>query len=308
MRVIYHDRADKLRHGNVEPAASLDDLLAQSDVVTMHVPETAETQDMIGGSARSADEARRAASSTTRAAPWSISTRWPPRSGTSIWPALRSTCFPSSPPRTRTKFVSPLQGLDNVILTPHIGGSTEEAQERIGAEVARKFVDYSDNGSTTGRGELPAGAAAAAVLRHALHPRASQRARRARPAQRGLRPAPHQHRRAVLPNRQRDRLRRAGRGGRRARRPGSAGGHPRHPRHDLRAAVPEPKQLAHVPDQHAGFRRVASGSPLDAGTAQLLQVSATSDPRAFFEHLLRRGLEPKEVTSLCSTTRPRSSP
>ena len=54
----------------------------------------------------------------------------------------------------RDKFVSPLQGLENVILTPHIGGSTEEAQERIGAEVARKLIDYSDIGSTRRRGRI----------------------------------------------------------------------------------------------------------------------------------------------------------
>ena len=63
--------------------------------------------------------------------------------------------FPVEPGSNAEKFVSPLQGLDNVILTPHIGGSTEEAQERIGAEVARKFVDYSDNGSTTGAVNFP---------------------------------------------------------------------------------------------------------------------------------------------------------
>ncbi len=63
--------------------------------------------------------------------------------------------FPVEPSSNADRFVSPLQGLDNVILSPHIGGSTEEAQERIGSEVARKFVDYSDNGSTTGAVNFP---------------------------------------------------------------------------------------------------------------------------------------------------------
>ncbi|RVU08401.1 NAD(P)-dependent oxidoreductase, partial [Methylobacterium oryzihabitans] len=58
--------------------------------------------------------------------------------------------FPVEPASNAERFVSPLQGLDNVILTPHVGGSTEEAQERIGSEVARKLVDYSDIGSTEG--------------------------------------------------------------------------------------------------------------------------------------------------------------
>src|SRR6516225_7331057 len=63
--------------------------------------------------------------------------------------------FPVEPGSNSERFVSPLQGLENVILTPHVGGSTEEAQERIGAEVARKFVDFTDNGSTTGAVNFP---------------------------------------------------------------------------------------------------------------------------------------------------------
>jgi D-3-phosphoglycerate dehydrogenase / 2-oxoglutarate reductase len=63
--------------------------------------------------------------------------------------------FPVEPSSNADKFISPLQGLDNVILTPHVGGSTEEAQERIGSEVARKFVEYSDVGSTTGAVNFP---------------------------------------------------------------------------------------------------------------------------------------------------------
>jgi D-3-phosphoglycerate dehydrogenase len=63
--------------------------------------------------------------------------------------------FPVEPRSNAERFVSPLQGLENVILTPHIGGSTEEAQERIGTEVARKLIDYSDSGSTMGAVNFP---------------------------------------------------------------------------------------------------------------------------------------------------------
>jgi len=63
--------------------------------------------------------------------------------------------FPVEPNSNSERFVSPLQGLSNVILTPHIGGSTEEAQERIGEEVARKLVEYSDSGSTMGAVNFP---------------------------------------------------------------------------------------------------------------------------------------------------------
>jgi D-3-phosphoglycerate dehydrogenase len=63
--------------------------------------------------------------------------------------------FPVEPASNKEKFVTPLQGIDNVILTPHIGGSTEEAQERIGAEVAKKLIEYSDIGSTFGAVNFP---------------------------------------------------------------------------------------------------------------------------------------------------------
>ena len=63
--------------------------------------------------------------------------------------------FPVEPSSNSERFTTPLQGLENVILTPHVGGSTEEAQERIGAEVARKLIDYSDGGSTMGAVNFP---------------------------------------------------------------------------------------------------------------------------------------------------------
>ena len=154
MRVIYHDHTDKLSHGNVEPTASLDELLAKSDVVSLHVPETGATQGMIG--------ARELA--TMRPGSFLINNA---RGSVVDIPALAAALaskhlggaaidvFPVEPGSNAERFVSPLQGLDNVILTPHVGGSTEEAQERIGAEVARKFVDYSDIGSTTGAVNFP---------------------------------------------------------------------------------------------------------------------------------------------------------
>ena len=78
-----------------------------------------------------------------RAAPWSISTRWPTALRDGHLAGAAVDVFPGrARARNAEQFRSPLQGLDNVILTPHIGGSTEEAQERIGAEVARKLVDY----------------------------------------------------------------------------------------------------------------------------------------------------------------------
>jgi len=154
MRVVFYDHTDKLRHGNTEPAASLHDLLAQSDVVSMHVPETASTHGMIG---RAEFEAMK------RGAYFINNSRGTVVDLDALADALRAgrlrgaavDVFPVEPGSNKERFVSPLQGLDNVILTPHVGGSTEEAQERIGAEVARKLIDYSDTGSTMGAVNFP---------------------------------------------------------------------------------------------------------------------------------------------------------
>ncbi len=154
MRVLFHDRVDKLRHGNVEAALNLEDLLARSDVISMHVPETAETQNIIG---------EREVRLMKPGACFINNSRGTVVDLNAVAAALRDKhlsgaavdVFPVEPSSNADRFMSPLQGLDNVILTPHIGGSTEEAQERIGSEVSRKFVDYSDNGSTTGAVNFP---------------------------------------------------------------------------------------------------------------------------------------------------------
>jgi D-3-phosphoglycerate dehydrogenase len=154
LRVLYYDHTDKLRHGNVEAADTLDALLAAADVVSLHVPETPATRGMIG-------EAQIA-----RMKPGALlinNSRGTIVDLDALAAALRSRklagaaidVFPVEPSSNAERFVSPLQGFDNVILTPHVGGSTEEAQERIGAEVARKLVEYSDVGSTTGAVNFP---------------------------------------------------------------------------------------------------------------------------------------------------------
>ncbi len=154
MRVIYFDHTDKLRHGNTEPSASLHDLLAQSDVVTLHVPETAATHGMIG---------REEIAALKPGAYFINNSRGTVVDLDALADALREgrirgaavDVFPVEPSSNAERFTSPLQGLENVILTPHIGGSTEEAQERIGVEVARKLIEYSDTGSTVGAVNFP---------------------------------------------------------------------------------------------------------------------------------------------------------
>ena len=154
MRVIFFDLTDKLRHGNTEPTETLDELLAVSDVVSLHVPQTQQTENMMGA----AEFAK-----MKKGAYFINNARGTVVDLDALAAAMKSghiagaavDVFPKEPKSNAEKFVSPLQGLPNVILTPHIGGSTEEAQERIGAEVARKLVDYSDIGSTVGAVNFP---------------------------------------------------------------------------------------------------------------------------------------------------------
>lgn len=154
MRVIYFDQTDKLRHGNVEPADSLMDLLARADVVSLHVPETPATKDLIGE--REIRAMKRGAFLINNARGTVLDLEALARAlADGHLRGAAVDVFPVEPKSNSDRFVSPLQGLDNVILTPHVGGSTEEAQERIGAEVARKFVDYSDVGSTWGAVNFP---------------------------------------------------------------------------------------------------------------------------------------------------------
>ena len=154
MRVVFYDHTDKLRHGNTEPTGSLRDLLTQSDVVSLHVPETPATAGMIGVAEIAAMKPGAYLINNSRGTVVDLD---------ALAAALREgrlrgaaiDVFPVEPRSNAEKFHSPLQGLDNVILTPHVGGSTEEAQERIGVEVARKLVEYSDGGSTMGAVNFP---------------------------------------------------------------------------------------------------------------------------------------------------------
>jgi D-3-phosphoglycerate dehydrogenase len=154
MNVRYFDPSDKLRHGNSESMATLGELLEISDFVTMHVPETNSTQNMITEA-----ELRR----MKKGAIFINNARGTVVDLEALAKVLKEghlagaalDVFPKEPASNKERFETPLQGLDNVILTPHIGGSTEEAQERIGREVSRKLVEYSDIGSTLGAVNFP---------------------------------------------------------------------------------------------------------------------------------------------------------
>ena len=154
MRVIYFDVIDKLRHGNTEPVATLAELLALSDVVSLHVPETPETAGMIGAAQIAAMKPGAYLINNSRGTVVDLDALRGALVSRHLLGAAVDV-FPVEPAGAAEPFVTPLQGLPNVILTPHIGGSTGEAQERIGAEVAHKLIDYSDAGSTLGAVNFP---------------------------------------------------------------------------------------------------------------------------------------------------------
>jgi D-3-phosphoglycerate dehydrogenase len=154
MRVIYHDVVPKLPHGNAQPMPSLAALLAESDAVSLHVPESAATETLIGAAALAAMKPGAVLINNARGRVVDLDALAAAiRSGRIGGAAL--DVFPQEPARNGEPFASVMQGLPNVILTPHIGGSTEEAQERIGEEVARKLVEYSDTGTTFGAVNFP---------------------------------------------------------------------------------------------------------------------------------------------------------
>jgi len=154
MRVRFFDVQKKLALGNAHSCRTLDELLTLSDVVSLHVPDTAQTRNMIGPNQL---KAMKKGSYLINAARGSIIDI------DALADALKSRhllgaaidVFPEEPAGDADEFVSPLRNLPNVILTPHIGGSTLEAQANIGNEVARKLIEYSDNGSTMGAVNFP---------------------------------------------------------------------------------------------------------------------------------------------------------
>ncbi|MEH6825539.1 MAG: phosphoglycerate dehydrogenase [Motiliproteus sp.] len=147
MEVCFYDVITKLPLGNAYQVASMQALFEQSDIVTLHVPENATTKNMIG------------AEQLAQMKPGSIlinAARGTVIDIDALCDTLRTDkllgaaidVFPVEPKSNSEEFISPLREFDNVILTPHVGGSTLEAQENIGFEVAEKLVKYSDNGSS----------------------------------------------------------------------------------------------------------------------------------------------------------------
>ncbi|MDB5932026.1 MAG: D-3-phosphoglycerate dehydrogenase [Polaromonas sp.] len=167
MRVVFFDVVTKLPLGNAHQVSRLNDLLAQSDVVTLHVPETQATQWMIGAAQIAAMKPGSVLINASRGTvveiePLAEALRAKKLLGAAI------DVFPVEPRSNKDTFESPLRGLDNVILTPHVGGSTMEAQANIGIEVAEKLVKYSDNGTSTSSVNFPEVALPAHPGKHRL--------------------------------------------------------------------------------------------------------------------------------------------
>lgn len=167
MRVLYHDILPRLPMGNARQLGSLSELLGAVDVVTLHVPEDASTVNLI--------EAARLAE--MRPGSYLINaSRGTVVDVDALAEALRAgrlagaaiDVFPREPAHANDPFVSPLQNLPNVVLTPHIGGSTLEAQNNIGREVAAKLTMYSDQGATVGAVNFPQLSLAPAQRAHRL--------------------------------------------------------------------------------------------------------------------------------------------
>ena len=154
MQVVFYDVTSKLPLGNAMQVASLSELLAKSDIVSLHVPETGSTKNMIGEQELAQIKKDAILINASRGTVIDID---------ALAAALESghlagaaiDVFPVEPKSNDDEFISPLRKFDNVFLTPHIGGSTMEAQENIGLEVAEKMARYSDNGTSTSSINFP---------------------------------------------------------------------------------------------------------------------------------------------------------
>jgi D-3-phosphoglycerate dehydrogenase len=154
MYVIYYDAVTKLPLGNARQVGSMDELLAQADVVSLHVPEIPSTANMMGAEQFAKMKAGSIFINAARGTCVDIDALAAALESKHLGGAAVDV-FPIEPKANDEEFLSPLRKFDNVILTPHIGGSTLEAQANIGLEVAEKFARYSDTGTTLSAVNFP---------------------------------------------------------------------------------------------------------------------------------------------------------
>ena len=154
MKVIYYDTVTKLPLGNAEAKKTLKEVVGQADIVTLHVPETNQTRNMINKTVLKQFKKGSILLNYARGEVVDLDglakgLQDGQFSGAAI------DVYPWEPEKNGDKFTTPLQGLPNVILTPHIGGSTEEAQENIGEDVSNKLFQYLETGMTLGSHTVP---------------------------------------------------------------------------------------------------------------------------------------------------------
>lgn len=154
MNVYFYDIENKLPLGNAQQVASLEELLSSCDVISLHVPENDSTKNLMNKERIGQLKEGAVLINAARGTVVDIDALAARLADGSLRGAAIDV-FPEEPASINDPFESPLRQFDNVILTPHIGGSTAEAQANIGTEVANKFVKYSDNGSTLSAVNFP---------------------------------------------------------------------------------------------------------------------------------------------------------
>ena len=155
MKVVFYDTETKLPLGNAEDKKSLRSVVAHSDIITLHVPELESTKNMINKTMlryfkKGSILINYARGEVVDLAALRQSLLDGHLSGAAV------DVFPVEPEKNGDPFATPLQGLSNVLLTPHIGGSTQEAQHNIGGDVSAKLFNYLEKGISTGSHSIPA--------------------------------------------------------------------------------------------------------------------------------------------------------
>lgn len=154
MKVLFHDIETRLPLGNAEAAKNLKDLVSRADVISLHVPETEQTKNLINRSVLKSAKQGAIVINYARGEVVDLEALATALVQESIGGAAIDV-YPFEPEKNGESFECPLQGLPNVLLTPHIGGSTQEAQENIGADVSMKLFQYLERGITAGSHSVP---------------------------------------------------------------------------------------------------------------------------------------------------------
>ena len=155
MKVIFYDTETKLPLGNAEDRKSLKEVISKSDIVTLHVPELTSTKNLINKSTLKYFKKGSILINYARGEVVDLDALRNALLDEQLGGAAIDV-FPVEPEKNGDKFSTPLQGLNNVLLTPHIGGSTQEAQHNIGDDVSSKLFNYLEKGISTGSHSIPA--------------------------------------------------------------------------------------------------------------------------------------------------------